>query len=186
MCRHCHFIVAGLEGGQDTDLGIELLLRCGGGTDTSANHSIPAWHLNKPSAHHPPSGGLSSTLLSSSPFSVPHTSGRPSLLPFSSSRYSQSITLSYKDFSECFPLWCEEQPNGAEGVFNTVSSFIETHIVVRFSHSIHIHPTQLLTLRLAYAPFPPGRATLSPPFFRDGNSRPTQINCSNSMTSRKT
>ncbi|KAH9964967.1 hypothetical protein BC827DRAFT_1126987 [Russula dissimulans] len=35
----------------------------------------------------------------------------------------------YKDFSECFPLWCEEQPNGAEGVFNTVSSFIETHIV---------------------------------------------------------
>jgi len=35
----------------------------------------------------------------------------------------------YKDFSECFPLWCEEQPNGAEGVFNTVSTFIETHIV---------------------------------------------------------
>ncbi|KAI0255531.1 hypothetical protein BJV78DRAFT_1119498 [Lactifluus subvellereus] len=35
----------------------------------------------------------------------------------------------YKDFSECFPLWCEEQPNGAEGVFNTVSNFIETHIV---------------------------------------------------------
>jgi len=35
----------------------------------------------------------------------------------------------YKDFSECFPLWCEEQPNGAEGIFNTVSSFIETHIV---------------------------------------------------------
>jgi len=35
----------------------------------------------------------------------------------------------YKDFSECFPLWCEEQPNGAEGVFNTVSSFIESHIV---------------------------------------------------------
>ena len=102
------------------------------------------------------------------------------------SRYSQSITLSYKDFSECFPLWCEEQPNGAEGVFNTVSSFIETHIVVRFSHSIHIHPTQLLTLRLAYAPFPPGRATFFPPLFRDGNSRPTQINCSNSMTSRKT
>ncbi|KAI0270755.1 hypothetical protein BC834DRAFT_819386 [Gloeopeniophorella convolvens] len=35
----------------------------------------------------------------------------------------------YKDFSECFPLWCEEQPNGAEGVFNTVSNFIESHIV---------------------------------------------------------
>jgi len=35
----------------------------------------------------------------------------------------------YKDFSECFPLWCEEQPSGAEGVFNTVSNFIETHIV---------------------------------------------------------
>ncbi|KAI9455293.1 hypothetical protein F5148DRAFT_984784 [Russula earlei] len=35
----------------------------------------------------------------------------------------------FQDFSECFPLWCEEQPNGAEGVFNTVSSFIETHIV---------------------------------------------------------
>jgi hypothetical protein len=41
--------------------------------------------------------------------------------------------FSFKDFSECFPLWCEEQPNGAEGIFNTVSSFIETHIVVRFS-----------------------------------------------------
>jgi hypothetical protein len=40
-------------------------------------------------------------------------------------------SFSYKDFSECFPLWCEEQPSGAEGVFNTVSSFIETHIVVR-------------------------------------------------------
>ncbi|KAI9454228.1 hypothetical protein BJY52DRAFT_1285243 [Lactarius psammicola] len=35
----------------------------------------------------------------------------------------------YKDFSECFPLWCEEQPNGAEGVFKTVSGFIETHII---------------------------------------------------------
>ena len=45
-----------------------------------------------------------------------------------------SLILSFKDFSECFPLWCEEQPNGAEGIFNTVSSFIETHIVVRFSH----------------------------------------------------
>jgi hypothetical protein len=44
-----------------------------------------------------------------------------------------SFTHSYKDFSECFPLWCEEQPSGAEGVFNTVSSFIETHIVVRLS-----------------------------------------------------
>lgn len=44
---------------------------------------------------------------------------------------------SYKDFSECFPLWCEEQPSGAEGVFNTVSGFIETHIVVR-----HSFPTQ--------------------------------------------
>ncbi|KAF8267753.1 hypothetical protein EI94DRAFT_1579993 [Lactarius quietus] len=35
----------------------------------------------------------------------------------------------HKDFTECFPLWCEEQPNGAEGVFKTVSSFIETHII---------------------------------------------------------
>ena len=73
--------------------------------------------------------------LSSLPFSVLHTSGRPcylSSLPF---QYSQSV--SYKDFCECFPLWCEEQPNGAEGIFNTVSSFIETHIVVRCSpHSL--------------------------------------------------
>ena len=165
MCRHCHFIVAGLEGGQDTDLGIELLLRCGGGTDTSANHSIPAWHLNKPSAHHPPSGGLSSTRLSSSPFSVPHTSGRSSLLSFSSSRYSQSIALSYKDFSECFPLWCEEQPNGAEGVFNTVSSFIETHIVVRFpipsiSTQLNCLPSASLML-----PFPLGARHFPPLFF---------------------
>ena len=55
------------------------------------------------------------------------------------------MPLRYKDFSECFPLWCEEQPNGAEGVFNTVSSFIETHIVVRFSPFIHVRQTQLPT-----------------------------------------
>ncbi|KAH9019220.1 hypothetical protein EDB85DRAFT_1873290 [Lactarius pseudohatsudake] len=33
----------------------------------------------------------------------------------------------YKDFSECFPLWCEEQPNGAERVFKTVSS-LNSHL----------------------------------------------------------
>jgi len=38
-------------------------------------------------------------------------------------------TSTHKDLSECFPLWCEEQPNGAEGVFKTVSSFIETHTI---------------------------------------------------------
>jgi hypothetical protein len=54
--------------------------------------------------------------------------------------------FSYKDFSECFPLWCEEQPNGAEGIFNTVSSFIETHIVVRFS------PISLPPLIYPYSP----------------------------------
>jgi hypothetical protein len=50
----------------------------------------------------------------------------------------------YKDFSECFPLWCEEQPNGAEGVFNTVSSFVETHIVVRLSVRPSVHPSSRL------------------------------------------
>ena len=70
---------------------------------------------------------------SSLPFSVPRTSGRLWLLSFKFTPHPQPI-FRYKDFSECFPLWCEEQPNGAEGVFNTVSTFIETHIVVRFSH----------------------------------------------------
>ncbi|ETW79332.1 hypothetical protein HETIRDRAFT_324225 [Heterobasidion irregulare TC 32-1] len=31
----------------------------------------------------------------------------------------------YEDFVECFPLWCEEEKNGASGVFNTVSRFVE-------------------------------------------------------------
>jgi len=76
--------------------------------------------------------------LSNSRFSVPRASGRSLLLFFSYLReliknvLSHDLILSrYKDFSECFPLWCEEQPSGAEGVFNTVSNFIETHIVVR-------------------------------------------------------
>ena len=57
--------------------------------------------------------------------------------------FSRDLILSrYKDFSECFPLWCEEQPSGAEGVFNTVSNFIETHIVVRaLSLSLSLSPT---------------------------------------------
>jgi hypothetical protein len=99
-----------------------------------AAFNIATWHLKKnlSAAHHRVSDGLSFMPLSSLLFSVLHTSGRPCLLSFLSSRYSHS-SFSYKDFSECFPLWCEEQPNGAEGIFNTVSSFIETHIVVRFS-----------------------------------------------------
>lgn len=51
----------------------------------------------------------------------------------------------YKDFSECFPLWCEEQPSGAEGVFNTVSNFIETHIVVRVPFFLPTSPQNPLT-----------------------------------------
>ncbi|THH13750.1 hypothetical protein EW146_g6502 [Bondarzewia mesenterica] len=31
----------------------------------------------------------------------------------------------YEDFVECFPLWCEEEKNGASGVFNTVSRFVD-------------------------------------------------------------
>ncbi|KAI0316185.1 hypothetical protein OF83DRAFT_1173143 [Amylostereum chailletii] len=34
----------------------------------------------------------------------------------------------YKDFQECFPLWCEEQPKTSEGVFSTVSQYMERHI----------------------------------------------------------
>jgi len=66
---------------------------------------------------------------------------------------SHDIMLSrYKDFSECFPLWCEEQPSGAEGVFNTVSNFIETHIVVR-AFSFLPNP---LTFSRSYVRFPSG------------------------------
>ena len=80
----------------------------------------------------------------------------PSLIPAILSNSS----FSYKDFSECFPLWCEEQPNGAEGVFNTVSSFIETHIVVCFRSSLPLTHTTKITfspppfcLPLGPAPF---------------------------------
>ena len=83
------------------------------------------------------------------------------------SPYSQPIS-SYKDFSECFPLWCEEQPNGAEGVFNTVSTFIETHIVVRFPL---LSATHILLTNIDIG---------------GGNTRTTQINCLSNMTSRKT
>ena len=147
---------------------------------------VPTWHLNKnPSAHHRVSDGLSFMPLSSLPFSVLHTSGRPCFLSFLSSQYSQSF--SYKDFSECFPLWCEEQPNGAEGIFNTVSSFIETHIVVRSLPSSI--PIQLKLPSLSPSPLSPWRP---PPFhssilpFWDGNTRLTQTSCSSNTMSKKT
>ena len=143
--------------------------RSGGG----ARSTSLAWKHPRPSDHHRASDGPSSTRPSSWPFSVPHTSGRPCLLSFTSPPYSQPI-FSYKDFSECFPLWCEEQPNGAEGVFNTVSTFIETHIVVRFPlpSPAHILPTNVDIYHV--------------PHFGGGNTRTTQINCSSNMTSRKT
>ncbi|KAA1475502.1 hypothetical protein DENSPDRAFT_866962 [Dentipellis sp. KUC8613] len=37
----------------------------------------------------------------------------------------------YEDFSECFPLWCDEQPEGAEAVYGTVSRFVESHITTQ-------------------------------------------------------
>ncbi|KAI0043811.1 hypothetical protein FA95DRAFT_1497997 [Auriscalpium vulgare] len=35
----------------------------------------------------------------------------------------------FEEFVECFPLWCEEQPKGAETVYQTVSGFVEKRIV---------------------------------------------------------
>ncbi|KIM83167.1 hypothetical protein PILCRDRAFT_819948 [Piloderma croceum F 1598] len=35
----------------------------------------------------------------------------------------------YEDFGECFSLWCDEQPDGASVVFNTISRHMEKHIV---------------------------------------------------------
>jgi hypothetical protein len=69
--------------------------------------------------------------------------------PDTHSHIPNSFIHSYKDFSECFPLWCEEQPSGAEGVFNTVSSFIETHIVVR--RSFPSDPRRLMYLSFLVA-----------------------------------
>ncbi|KII87251.1 hypothetical protein PLICRDRAFT_42888 [Plicaturopsis crispa FD-325 SS-3] len=37
----------------------------------------------------------------------------------------------YEDFSECFELWCKEQPDGANAVFNAVSAHMETEIAKR-------------------------------------------------------
>ncbi|EJD07353.1 uncharacterized protein FOMMEDRAFT_100544 [Fomitiporia mediterranea MF3/22] len=31
----------------------------------------------------------------------------------------------YEDFSECFELWCKEEPDGASGVYNTISLHME-------------------------------------------------------------
>ena len=36
----------------------------------------------------------------------------------------------YDDFSECFELWCKEEPDGASGVYNTVSLHMERLITV--------------------------------------------------------
>jgi len=34
----------------------------------------------------------------------------------------------WEDFTECFPLFCQEQPESAAGVFNTVSKHMESNI----------------------------------------------------------
>ncbi|GJE93303.1 hypothetical protein PsYK624_094620 [Phanerochaete sordida] len=34
----------------------------------------------------------------------------------------------YEDFTECFSLWCEEQPDASSSVFNTVSQHMESLI----------------------------------------------------------
>ncbi|KAF7969694.1 hypothetical protein HWV62_22409 [Athelia sp. TMB] len=34
----------------------------------------------------------------------------------------------YEDFAECFTLWCEEQPDGAKGIFSGVARHIENEI----------------------------------------------------------
>jgi hypothetical protein len=41
------------------------------------------------------------------------------------------VTQSYDDFAECFSLWCEEQPDGADGVFKEISRHMESLIAVR-------------------------------------------------------
>jgi hypothetical protein len=161
--------------------------------------NIPIWDLCKnPLTHYRVSDGRSSMPLSSLLFSVLHTSGRSSLCSLSYPRDIHDHLVSFKDFSECFPLWCEEQPNGAEGIFNTVSSFIETHIVVRFSlsrfpallsSSTHIHPTEIAQPPCYFPPSPPGaRHRFILPFFHfgDGNTRPIQTSYSNNMMSKKT
>lgn len=39
----------------------------------------------------------------------------------------------YEDFTECFSLWCEEQPDASSSVFNTVAQHMESLITVRVS-----------------------------------------------------
>ena len=41
------------------------------------------------------------------------------------------IAVRYEDFTECFSLWCEEQPDASSSVFNTVSQHMESLITVR-------------------------------------------------------
>jgi hypothetical protein len=50
-------------------------------------------------------------------------------------RYAKScLTLtplsSFEDFVECFALWAEESPDGANSVFNTISNHQESQITV--------------------------------------------------------
>ncbi|KAJ3551013.1 hypothetical protein NM688_g4951 [Phlebia brevispora] len=37
----------------------------------------------------------------------------------------------YEDFTECFSLWCEEEPDASSSVYNTVSQHMESLITVR-------------------------------------------------------
>lgn len=43
---------------------------------------------------------------------------------------STRVFSSYEDFAECFSLWCEEQPDGAKGIFSGVARHIENEITV--------------------------------------------------------
>ena len=39
--------------------------------------------------------------------------------------------IRYEDFTECYALWCEEEPDASSSVYNTVSQHMESLITVR-------------------------------------------------------
>lgn len=83
------------------------------------------WPLPSPQA----SAGPTSTLPSNSPYNVLLTNGRAYQSNFGAS-WSLSVCR-YEDFTECFSLWCEEQPVASSSVFNTVAQHMESFITVR-------------------------------------------------------
>lgn len=132
--------------GDDTVSASSESARATSASSTAAAHCSSATRLHRARRRCPPSptrrrrrrrsprasGGPTSTPPSSSPYSAPPTNGRES--PRLRSLQQRPTIARYEDFTECFAIWCEEQPENAPRIFTTVSRHMEDSITVSLSH----------------------------------------------------